>query len=99
MGNIKNFLDKDFGWNAAILSILIPLFTYFILDIILQTLIRYVWYQLHFMDHSLLMLIGIFMNLLVLRKYIRGEEYPLNGRVVLALTFTMAIVYFIIAWI
>ena len=98
MGKNKELLKQDKGWNAAILSLALPFLFHFLLVQIVELLGRYVWYQLALMEGNSLGYVAVFMNLFIFRKYILGEDYPLNGKIVLAVTFALAIILFAIDW-
>lgn len=90
MEKIKQLLRQDNGWNAVVLSIIIPVVSFYIMNYIIILLTRYAWYQLEFMDLNKIQLVAIFLNFPLLRTYIRGKEYDKNGKVVLIITFILA---------
>lgn len=87
---MRSFFKRDSLWLGIIIGLLLPVTTYFLIQLILII----VGGEYHAFRKSTIYLLSIFVNLIPFRYYLVKLKFDKTGRGILLDTFAMAILFF-----
>lgn len=92
---MMNFLKKDSYWNGGILSALVPILLYFILEFTVGMLSEKLTNGIPLIKEHNILLVSIFLNMVIFYSYIHKKNYDKSGRGVLVVTFIYTAIYLV----